>query len=233
MILLIQEGFWCGKRKGDGGIWELSPSRWFNGKEFLKCRSSVSVSFITYFRGSDLLDIWLSPFSINNDHSYPKGLIVAFTLKKNSSEGSAEQNGTDEPTKNGSTNGEAIGSSENPTEETVQKSEDTNADNKDEETPAENVDNKTDLETDEKETKNEEKPSEDSIAEDEESKEKSNATAYKNNKDVVMREDLKSIFQKFGNVKVSFTTIFFPSKMFSRLRFISSDILILGNIFVL
>lgn len=145
--------------------------------------------------------------SINNDHSYPKGLIVAFALKRNSSEGSAKQNGTDEPT-NGSTNGEDIGSSENATEETVQKSEDTNADNNDEETPAENVDNKSDLETNEKETKEGEKPSEDSVAEDEENKEKSNATAFKNNKDVVMREDLKSVFQKFGNVKVSLMTFF-------------------------
>ena len=122
-------------------------------------------------------------------------------MKRNSSEGSAEQNG--------STNGGDLFSSENATEETVQNSEDTNADNKDEEVPADNVDNKSDLETDGKETKEEGKPSEDSIAENEESKEESNAAAYKNNKDVVMREDLKSVFQKFGNVKVPSWTISF------------------------
>lgn len=32
--------------------------------------------------------------------------------------------------------------------------------------------------------------------------EKPNIAAYKDNKDVVLREDLKSIFQKFGTVKV-------------------------------
>lgn len=32
---------------------------------------------------------------------------------------------------------------------------------------------------------------------------KTNIAAYKDNKDVVLREDLKSIFQKFGTVKVT------------------------------
>lgn len=139
----------------------------------------------------DFIDVIIN---MNDDHSYPKGLIVAFALKKaSSSEAPEEQNGADKP-ENGVNCEEALLVSEE-------------AAKKDEEVPAENLENKNEMESDEKETKEEEKASEeDSPAAEEESEKKEErprAASFINNKDVVMREDLKAVFQKFGTVKVS------------------------------
>ncbi|XP_062097085.1 la protein 1 [Humulus lupulus] len=131
--------------------------------------------------------------SSNTEASYPKGLIVAFALKRNSAEGSAEHNGTDEPA-NDSTNACSTGG-DNATE-------DVKTDNKEEKVPVEGVDNKVDLGGDGKETKDGEKESEVPVAESKEKEEKSNAAAtFKDNMDVIMREDLKAVFGKFGTVK--------------------------------
>lgn len=141
-------------------------------------------------------------------------MIVAFTLKSTSDKGSAEHSGTP-ATANGSTNGNKtdghVDSSENATEETEKKvSEDVNRGDGDEEIPGEdvkenkeNADEKNSSDGGEgKETGDGENPSEVPAAKSGEKEERLSAAAYKDNMDVVMREDLKSVFQKFGTVKV-------------------------------
>ncbi|XP_062020533.1 la protein 1 [Rosa rugosa] len=110
---------------------------------------------------------------------YPKGLIVAFKLRSSSEKDSAEHNGTPEDTKKvaGDVN-----------------TEDAEKDNK------ENVDEKNSLDGEEKKTEDGEKPSEEGKGGEKE--ERLNAVeTYKDNMDVVMREDLKTLFGKFGTVK--------------------------------
>ncbi|PON76512.1 Lupus La protein [Parasponia andersonii] len=137
--------------------------------------------------------------SSNSEANYPKGLIVAFALKRISGDASAEQNGTNGPANDG-TNACRTGGND-ATEETV-LTEDVNTDNQVEKIPEENADNKNDLESNEKKTKEGEKASVDPVAESEENEEKSNAAAtYKDNMDVILREDLKGVFGKFGTVK--------------------------------
>lgn len=125
-------------------------------------------------------------------NSYPKGLIVAFKLKSTSDGSCAEGNGANDP----------VSDSENAIEESKEITEDVCNDIKDETIPKENVDGKNHKESEGKETGNGEKSSESPIAESEEKEKKTNAAAYKDDKNVVMREDLKSVFQKFGTVKV-------------------------------
>ncbi|XP_050364471.1 la protein 1 [Argentina anserina] len=115
----------------------------------------------------------------NQEDDYPKGLIVAFTLKSSSDKDSAEKNGFPEETKKemGDIN-----------------TENAEKDNK------ENVDEKSSLDEEEKKTEDDEKPVEGGKAGEKE--EKLNAVeTYKDNMDVVMREDLKILFGKFGTVK--------------------------------
>lgn len=115
------------------------------------------------------------------DHcSYPKGLIVAFTLKSSSDKDSTEKNGTPEETKK---------------EAGDVNAEDGEKDNK------ENVDEKNSLDGEEKKTEDGEKPSE-GVKEGEKEEKLNAVETYKDNMDVVMREDLKILFGKFGTVKV-------------------------------
>lgn len=120
--------------------------------------------------------------------------------------GSAEKNGTQEPTNdniNGSETGGDHDSSDNANEELVQVPENVN---KSEEIPGDNVEKEDEekladgLDSEVKKTDDGEKPS---GAPNVDAEEKSAAVIYKDNMDVVMREDLKSVFQKFGTVKVS------------------------------
>ncbi|KAL2525531.1 La protein 1 [Abeliophyllum distichum] len=112
-----------------------------------------------------------------------------------SSGGSAEQNGNDDPvTDTGGalkTDGEQD-TPQNITEETEKK---TSGDVKDEGNDKNNVGGD---EENEEDTTGAENEVQESKGVDEE---KSTFAEYKDNKDVVMREDLKSIFQKFGTVK--------------------------------
>ncbi|KAK8496149.1 hypothetical protein V6N13_098129 [Hibiscus sabdariffa] len=85
----------------------------------------------------------------NAEDNYPKGLLVAFSLKKISAVDSAEPNGSDELAKEVGT--------ENSTKTPIPKDEDTER--------------------------------------------KSTATAFKDDFNVVIREDLKEAFKKFGTVK--------------------------------
>lgn len=66
----------------------------------------------------------------------------------------------------------------------------------------EKVGEKASLESEGKESEDEEKASDISIQKDAEKAEKPTEAAYRDNMDVVLREDLKSVFQKFGTVKV-------------------------------
>lgn len=152
-------------------------------------------------RHSQALLIVTQLSSLDDTDSYPKGLIVAFALKRISGEGATEKNGTHEPANDNTNACRTDGN--NTTEETV-LSEDVKAENKDDKIPGEDVDNKNDLKSEEKENKEGGKASEDPVAESEENGEKSNAAAtYKDNMDVILREDLKAVFGKFGTVKVS------------------------------
>ncbi|XP_022754562.1 la protein 1 isoform X1 [Durio zibethinus] len=93
-------------------------------------------------------------YDSNVEEKYPKGLLVAFTLKSISAGDSQEQNVSDELTKEGATGSE-------------QKTTENDNDSK------EKIDDKH----------------------------KSTASVYKDDMNVVLREDLKDVFQKFGTVK--------------------------------
>ncbi|PSS01185.1 La protein [Actinidia chinensis var. chinensis] len=149
--------------------------------------------------------------------NYPKGLIIAFKLKSMSAEGSAEKNGEHEPAKENHDVRKSDGEPDsmlNATEETEEKV--LEHANGDEENPEENIEKaseekvneKTSLEGDGKETNDGENLAS-PIEEDgnkEAGKEKPTAASYRDNKDVVLREDLKAVFQKYGTVKfIDFT----------------------------
>jgi len=100
--------------------------------------------------------------------SYPKGLIISFTLKRSAEEGTTEQK-----------------SSEEPTDKTMEESETKPAD-----TPDADKENTGEVQAEGAED------------EDDEKEEKGALATHKDNKDVVLREDLKAVFGKFGDVKV-------------------------------
>ncbi|PSR91248.1 La protein [Actinidia chinensis var. chinensis] len=150
----------------------------------------------------------------STEANYPKGLIIAFKLKSMSAEGSAEQNGDHEPTKENQDVHKSDGEPDsmlNATEEKVVEHA-----NGDEENPEENVEeaskqkvnDRTSLEGEGKETNDGENLAS-PIEEDgnkESGKEKPTAAFYRDNKDIVLREDLKAVFQKYGTVKfIDFT----------------------------
>lgn len=129
--------------------------------------------------------------------SYPKGLIVSFTLKNISAEDSTKQNG------NQKQNGESSDISKNDGEQ-----ETTPVDSKGvKEEVSEDVKVKTEdvkMKTEEGEGDTNGADSEAKQLEEdtEKSAERPNAAACRNNKDIVLREDLKVVVQKFGTVKV-------------------------------
>ncbi|GAB4837265.1 hypothetical protein Ancab_002167 [Ancistrocladus abbreviatus] len=145
----------------------------------------------------------VSDHKSSEEADYPKGLIVAFTLKSISSE--SKQN--DEPITNevdaSKTDGEGAG---NVSEVTDKVSEIANNDEaeKSVDDNKENDNGESNHETEGKETTDEQKSSEDGNEKNEEkaaSEEKPGAAGYKDNVDVVLREDLKAVFEKFGTVK--------------------------------
>ncbi|KAL6985405.1 hypothetical protein U1Q18_018780 [Sarracenia purpurea var. burkii] len=124
-------------------------------------------------------------------------------------EGSAEQNGGQEPSKENMDvhkSGGEPDSSLNASEEAEEK--DVKVDKKNpgeniENTSEEKVEEKIIMESEEKETEDGENV--DSPIEEDDDKvageEKPTAALYRDNKDIVLREDLKSVFQKYGTVK--------------------------------
>lgn len=144
-----------------------------------------------------------------DDYSYPKGLIVAFTLKNTVAGGSAEQSVSQEPVNDDANACKADGglnSSENTAKENEQKvSENVNADEESsgvDKEKGDKVDEENGSETKGIKTEGEEKSSEDPIEKDEKKEKPNPAVAYKDDMNVVLREDLKAVFEKFGTVKV-------------------------------
>ncbi|KAK4419986.1 La protein 1 [Sesamum alatum] len=142
----------------------------------------------------------------NAEPDYPKGLIVAFKLKSISAEDSTTQNGNHESVSDDadvSKKDEEQDKTKVNSEETGQDVTDMTTDHvenagKDEEEEAA----KPGAETEVQEPEDAEKSPDQDDKEDQGTGEgKTNIASYKDNKDVVLREDLKSIFQKFGTVK--------------------------------
>lgn len=155
-----------------------------------------------------LTALWFD-FFIN---SYPKGLIVAFTLKSKSAGNSAVNGGGSEPASESVDVPKVDLNPDSVKAETEQTDEKTETVKVKEESTEENnlikseemVEDKPTVESDQAEQG---KESVDVPVQKEEAKAgtegNSAATMYKDNKDVVLREDLKKVFQKFGFVKVS------------------------------
>ncbi|ESQ53890.1 hypothetical protein EUTSA_v10025209mg [Eutrema salsugineum] len=116
--------------------------------------------------------------SSDYEASYPKGLIISFTLKRSAEEATANQN-----------------SSEEPTDKTMDESESKRADNPD--ADKENTDQVQGQGTEGEDVEE----SSDSPAKNGEREEKGALATHKDNNDVVLREDLKAVFGKFGDVK--------------------------------
>lgn len=138
--------------------------------------------------------------------NYPKGLIVAFTLKSKSLEDESKQSGSNEhvcdadvsKTNGGEsvTNGseEADKAAESVKNGVVENVEET----KEEETPEGTLDKEgKENEGDEKSSESADKKNGEKAA----PEGKNAVESYKDNMDVVIREDLKAVFQKFGTVK--------------------------------
>ncbi|PPD83981.1 hypothetical protein GOBAR_DD19083 [Gossypium barbadense] len=113
---------------------------------------------------------------LNAEDKYPKGLVVAFALKNISGGDSAEKNGSDEPAKDGAT----------------EKNEDKTTTN--DEDKKDKVDDKQPVSGDETENKS-------PVQKDEGTEHKNTTSVFKDDINVVLREDLKEAFQKFGTVK--------------------------------
>ncbi|KAM3282294.1 la protein 1 isoform X1 [Capsicum chacoense] len=130
------------------------------------------------------------PNSKNNSKpelDYPKGLIIAFKLKRISAESSTEQNGNHKP---------ATESASAPETEGNKDSTKDNVEVTDEKVPEDIKDEDNDEKVDKEDPEDGSEDDEQAPAE-----EKLSVAACKDNKDIVMREDLKSVFQKFGTVK--------------------------------
>ncbi|WZZ24161.1 hypothetical protein YC2023_007562 [Brassica napus] len=113
-----------------------------------------------------------------SEANYPKGLIISFTLKRSSAEGATEK------------------SSEESADKKMEESE-----SKPEDNPTEDKEN-TDQAHGQGTEGEDDDESSDSPTKDGEKEEKGGALAtHKDNKDVVLREDLKAVFGKFGDVK--------------------------------
>ncbi|CAI8605661.1 unnamed protein product [Vicia faba] len=168
--------------------------------------------------------------SVNSNHeeedpeaNYPKGLLIAFKLKSISEEVPSEKNSTDEQA-NGN-NGATKTDEQNPSEVAAAAAED--SDQKMSENDENNgVNEEKDAEGKEKEQENKEVKEEKAEVEEkgllelykksgngvnegkategekkDQETEKRSAASYKEDSDVVLREDLKVIFEKFGDVK--------------------------------
>lgn len=137
------------------------------------------------------------------DNSYPKGLIVAFTLKSKSADDSAVNDGS-EGLATESVNISKVEAEPNSGVQTDELSEDAKVKEENMETKSvEMIEEEQTLESDQAE---DEKETDDIPIQNEEAKAgaEGNSTAimYKDNKNVVLREDLKKVFKKYGSVKV-------------------------------
>ncbi|CAN8327052.1 unnamed protein product [Cochlearia groenlandica] len=109
--------------------------------------------------------------SSDYEANYPKGLIISFTLKRSGEEATTEPKSSEEP-----------------------------ADKKMDENESKPADNPDKVQNQEAEGEDGEEAS-DSPVKNEEREEKGALATHKDNRDVVLREDLKEVFGKFGDVK--------------------------------
>lgn len=138
--------------------------------------------------------------NVNAEEDYPRGLIVAFKLKKISAEGATEQNGNHESAaddvntlKSDEAKGDAVETADARDEQENMDENVEGGKEKDEENDG--PDNELQTSSDVEKPGSAQKDERDS------SEEKPSIASYKDNKDVVLREDLKSVFGKFGTVK--------------------------------
>ncbi|KAJ8555376.1 hypothetical protein K7X08_012872 [Anisodus acutangulus] len=157
------------------------------------------------------------PNGKNNSKSepdYPKGLIIAFKLKRISAESSTEQNGNHKPATESASAPETEANKDKTKDNAEVTDEKMSEDIKDEDSnenddtgdkkDAEDGSGETDVQNSEVAEKSVDSPTEDD--EQAPAEEKLSIAACKDNKDIVMREDLRSVFQKFGTVKfIDFT----------------------------
>ncbi|XP_028781215.1 la protein 1 [Neltuma alba] len=120
----------------------------------------------------------------NADGGYPKGLIISFKLKRISDDVPLGQNGAHQGANGNSSVSDK--DEQNPSEGVVEVNEQKVSDDMGNDKEHQEV-------SEGNEAKGEEKIQESEV--------KVPATAYKDNMDVVLREDLKGVFEKFGSVK--------------------------------
>ncbi|KAL6501961.1 hypothetical protein OROGR_027094 [Orobanche gracilis] len=144
----------------------------------------------------------------NSEPDYPKGLIVAFKLKKISAKDFTEENGNQklvsDDTGLSKKDGDKIQVDSAETKlEAAEIVTDTSNDMENDVKVEEKEADKAGVENEAQESEDTEKsPVIQNEKEDQgRGERKLNFEAYKDNKDVVIRDDLKSIFQKFGTVK--------------------------------
>ncbi|CAN1218704.1 La protein 1 [Linum perenne] len=138
--------------------------------------------------------------------NYPKGLIVAFKLKNISTGDQAEQNNSGETVDTDGTDAkptEPLTSVEKTAEENQEKAPEEA--NKKEETAAMDTENveegDKEKESENKENKLEEESSKDTVDKNVKKEGRIDIAACKEDKNVVLREDLKAVFGKFGAIK--------------------------------
>ncbi|CDP16159.1 unnamed protein product [Coffea canephora] len=136
----------------------------------------------------------------NAEEDYPRGLIVAFKLKKISVEGATEQNGNHESAADDvntlnseEAKGDAVQTADTRDEQENREANVEGGKEKDEENDG--PENELQASSDTEKPGSAQKDNRDS------SEEKLSIASYRDNKDVVLREDLKSVFGKFGTVK--------------------------------
>ncbi|KAI3995993.1 hypothetical protein MKX01_037490 [Papaver californicum] len=124
---------------------------------------------------------------------YPKGLVISFKLKHRSGERTADQNGSQEAA---NSNGDACekGKEDNVTDKSTNQGEEKSSEN------VENGERSLVVEKEEGEGKYAENVSE-GTKEKASDREKLSAAFNKDNKDVVLREDIKNLLQQFGTVR--------------------------------
>ncbi|XP_057985267.1 la protein 1-like [Hevea brasiliensis] len=162
------------------------------------------------FKNSRLLTVSNNKNYSNAEATNPKGLIVAFTLKGLSAGDSVEGDGAQEPVSVDSKVCKADGglkSSENDAQENEQKESENVSDDKEnnemnvEEGKEEKANEEIGSESKEIQVEEGEKSAEDPTGKDKEKEGKSKADAYRDDMNVVSREDLKAVLGKFGTVK--------------------------------
>ncbi|KAI3906671.1 hypothetical protein MKW92_013814 [Papaver armeniacum] len=157
-----------------GAELELTPKKDFDAaREML----SAEVEKSRLLRGSHKNDS-------EENSGYPKGLVISFKLKHKSGEHTADQNGSQEAA-NG--NGDACekGKEDNVTDKGTNQCEEKSSEN---------------VEKEEGEGKGAENVSE-GTKDNASDREKLSAAFNKDNKDVVLREDIKNLLQQFGTVR--------------------------------